>query len=476
MKMFLVVMCDIFLILYLTALSQVNEQHLSDLTVDDYRNLEISAEEHKLLALAREQELTTTGDLLEKLKEQMRLADLEKKKLEKELVNVKQAAEKSAETVSNKEQQYLAALKESQLTKEQLEQAQRQQQELKVQMAKVVSSERELQERLKEIRDQMQKTRSQAELAEKQRKDAEAEAFKSRQLAEQARKREELALQQASEAAGAVIEAKSETFGALTRAEQAEKQAKSAKRQVVSVTKEMTKTKTKLKAVTQPASKAYHVNLQSRIVAVRVQYRTGTSFGSGKKKDFSLKGLPVKVGIESIVFFPQDQVFPDSRKRRFKYFNISLNEQLVKKVYVSNTRPRVVGIVLPTGQNPAKMPLAKSSKLEDYMPTLFAVRNGARMKFGDRLRSLDKELYLFQRDRLTLDEQGYLEYSSKGFRGSKDFGERIVKGDQVVDLEGALLGVATDENVIRPIRDINGWKEVILADKKPEEFIPDIQG
>ena len=39
MRMFLVGMCDIFLILYLTSLSQVNPFNNSFLTVDDYNKL-----------------------------------------------------------------------------------------------------------------------------------------------------------------------------------------------------------------------------------------------------------------------------------------------------------------------------------------------------------------------------------------------------------------------------------------------------
>ena len=46
MRMFLVGMCDIFLILYLTTLSQVNQNKTSHLTVDDYNK----AKEEETLA------------------------------------------------------------------------------------------------------------------------------------------------------------------------------------------------------------------------------------------------------------------------------------------------------------------------------------------------------------------------------------------------------------------------------------------
>ena len=54
MRMFLVGMCDIFLLLYLTALAQVDERGVSDLTVADYTQLQSSQEVLKQTASERD--------------------------------------------------------------------------------------------------------------------------------------------------------------------------------------------------------------------------------------------------------------------------------------------------------------------------------------------------------------------------------------------------------------------------------------
>ncbi len=73
MKMFLVGMCDIFLILYLTTLSQVNPFHNSFLTVDDYNKLKeanVKAEKDSEESDAQILELKNKNSELDKQKDQ----------------------------------------------------------------------------------------------------------------------------------------------------------------------------------------------------------------------------------------------------------------------------------------------------------------------------------------------------------------------------------------------------------------------
>ncbi|MBT6225135.1 MAG: hypothetical protein HOI47_00610, partial [Candidatus Scalindua sp.] len=101
MRMFLVGMCDIFLILYLTTLSQVNPFHNSFLTVDDYNKLKeskVQAEQdsekshaqvlefkNEISALDKEKEkaLQSTLSAIAETEKIMQLVTIEKEKVAK---------------------------------------------------------------------------------------------------------------------------------------------------------------------------------------------------------------------------------------------------------------------------------------------------------------------------------------------------------------------------------------------------------
>ena len=76
MRMFLVGMCDVFLLLYLTALAQVDARQLSNLTVKDYVSLKETATEKEKELQSKER---LTEDTLRKLTEaQLELAHIRK--------------------------------------------------------------------------------------------------------------------------------------------------------------------------------------------------------------------------------------------------------------------------------------------------------------------------------------------------------------------------------------------------------------
>ena len=102
MRMFLVGMCDIFLILYLTSLSHINPFNNSFLTVDDYNKLKeakIQADQDSEISKGHVLELKTKVSALDKEKEQaLQLILTAKAETEKamQLVNIEKG--KAAET------------------------------------------------------------------------------------------------------------------------------------------------------------------------------------------------------------------------------------------------------------------------------------------------------------------------------------------------------------------------------------------
>jgi hypothetical protein len=91
--MFLVGMCDIFLILYLTTLSQVNPFHNSFLTVDDYNKLK----ESKVQA---EQESERSHAQILELNNEMSVLDKEKEKALQSTLSAKAETEKIKQLVT----------------------------------------------------------------------------------------------------------------------------------------------------------------------------------------------------------------------------------------------------------------------------------------------------------------------------------------------------------------------------------------
>ena len=99
------------------------------------------------------------------------------------------------------------------------------------------------------------------------------------------------------------------------------------------------------------------------------------------------------------------------------------------------------------------------------MPTLVAVRNNPIQKFSDKIRDLDTVKVFIQRDKLQKVSKGNFVYKAEGFRGTGDYGEVVMTGDQIVDLDGNLLGIAIDRNKISSVGKAEEW-EMYEADPK----------
>ncbi len=61
-------------------------------------------------------------------------------------------------------------------------------------------------------------------------------------------------------------------------------------------------------------------------------------------------------------------------------------------------------------------------------------------------------------------------FDNEGFRGTGNFAEYIVKGDQIVDLGGNFLGFAYKKNAIVRIDNLKGWYSILIHDMSAKQL------
>ena len=67
-----------------------------------------------------------------------------------------------------------------------------------------------------------------------------------------------------------------------------------------------------------------------------------------------------------------------------------------------------------------------------------------------------------KRDHLQIITEDEFSFDNEGFRGTGNYAEYIVKGDQIVDLGGNFLGLAYKKNTILRIDNLKGWYKILL--------------
>ena len=85
MRMFLVGMCDIFLILYLTTISGVDERGVSELTVEDYLEVKEAQQELKDISKVQEETLAALEQELQNAEASKNSSEGEKRRLKVKL-------------------------------------------------------------------------------------------------------------------------------------------------------------------------------------------------------------------------------------------------------------------------------------------------------------------------------------------------------------------------------------------------------
>ncbi len=521
MRMFLVGMCDIFLILYLTTLSQVNPFHNSYLTVEDYNKLKeakVKAEQDSDKSYAQILELESKNSELDKQKEQAIQSTLDAKaetkkaiqlvKIEKErfaqteiklskVISEKDDFNKLLQETQKNEQKALMMVKElhvdsekakekEQRTLKDIVELQKEVEETKkkelfaLQIVKTVKTE------VEKARDDEQKAletaeklRLQAEEAKKKEEEALKLAMEARLKAEEARKSEEVANRIAEDERSKAAKARENETIALDLAETANNQkeialknadmarkAEASALQVASIAQgETAAVKSKIQSIVQPADDAYNKNIIDKLVQFTINIDYKNRLKRVVNKVIIMNGLPVKIGDDYVFFAPLDQIglAPSSTHNNYITYNIIVNGKPVTKLFVKSGEAKIAALVI-EDEVEYCLPVGKTDNFSSYMPVLFSLRNQKPLGTMDRFRGISDDYFIIKRDHLIMKTEDEFFFDNKGFRGTGNYAEYIVKGDQIVDLGGNFIGLAYKKNTILRIDNLKGWHRILLSD------------
>jgi hypothetical protein len=280
MRMFLVGMCDIFLILYLTTLNQVNPFHNSFLTVDDYKKLKeakIQAEHNSEISNAQILELRNSVSALDKEKElTLQLILTAKAETEKALQLANIEKEKAAQTE--------IALSKAISKKEELGKLIQKFQENEQNALKIVKETQAESEKARENEQNALKTAEDMRLKAEKAMENETVALK---MAENAENLKEIALK--NEAKAKKAEANALKVATVAQSETA-------------------KVESKIKSITQTSDKAYSENILDKLTHFTITIDYENRLERVSKKVITMQGLPVKMGDDHVIFVPLDRI------------------------------------------------------------------------------------------------------------------------------------------------------------------------
>lgn len=465
--MFLVGMCDLFLLLYLTAQAQLDERPKSRLTVGDYKVLERTRDELlkkedqlKLELEKRNKELeeklknivslesktAVFQGLIEKSQKEQSTSLNEIEEVKKKLLEAEELVRKFKETSLREKRLADIALKEAQSLTE-----------------SEAKEKEELMKALQEAKKFSEKQKQELEEANKKAQEASQEAAKAKEEAEHSARFAAESEEARQKAEGEASRARTWAAKSSQLKDEAEAKANEALSEANQATKKSLAAEQRVEQINQSAKRAYEKNIKPSSVLVEISVKAKGLFGSVVEKT-SLKSIPVSMNDEQIVFVLVSQTALEEIDDASDLESLSFTVlgKTVNKIYVSKQSPYILGLVIP--EKPFLASMVSSSK--DYMPVLIALRSGAPMRFGDRVRDLSENYFVFQRDRLHSLKNNRLGYSVSGFRGTGDYAERILSGDQIVDLDAGYIGIAVGENVIQTVENISNWKAFELAEKK----------
>jgi len=479
MRMFLVGMCDIFLILYLTSLSQVSPFNNSFLTVDDYNKLKeakIQADHDSEISKGYVLELKTRVSVLDKEKEQaLQLILTAKAETEKAMQLVSIEKEKAAQTE--------IALSKTISKKEELNKLIQKSQEDEQNAVKIAKETRIESEKARENEQRALKVVEEMQIEAEKDKENEEElrriAREAQLKAEEAKKNEEVARRIAEEERlNAEIARENEAI-ALKLAENAEnlkeialkneakaKKAETNALKVASVAQsETAEVKSKIKSITQTSDKAYSENILEKLTQFTITIDYEDHLEPVSRKVITMQGLPVKMGDNHVIFVPLDRIGLDSSLTPVHYisYNITANGKPVTKLYIKPGDAEIAALVIKADVKHC-LPVGKTNDFSSYMPVLFSIRSQKRLGVMDKIRGISRDFFVFKRDHLLMITKDEFYFDNKGFRGTGNYAEYIVKGDQIVDLEGNFIGFAYKKNKILRIDNLKGWREFPIND------------
>lgn len=469
MRLFLVGMCDIFLILYLTTLSGEGGSK-SAYTEADYVQLQMRSEEliKELQAVkAGESDLSAYLErertrLKELLLEQRELAsELEREQLE----NRRLAEEKRAEQETNRrklEEKRVAIENLRRETEKRLDEERQQREDLR----------RRTSEKIKAQSSELQQARLAAEQAQRKAEEAleaaqaaKQKAAQSEKVAQEAREKARLAQEARDQAIQGEVKAravarvskqKAERFRVrAARKERELKVERNEKKQAQVLAETATK---ELTIAKRPAAQTFENVLRRSMIPIVVKARDPGLFETKDRSSFL--GIPVDLGQYQVVFSTVQTLGVDSTgSSLLRDYEILLAGRRVQEIAYSG---EVVALILPERRASIVEPVSMTTPLEELTPTLIAVREGLELGFFDRIRDVSETYFIFPRDRLS--GSTVLSYEASGLRVTGDYAGYIRAGDQIVDVGGRLIGIATSHNKIRRLGGISGWK--LIKSKK----------
>lgn len=479
MRMFLVGMCDIFLILYLTSLSQVNPFNNSFLTVDDYNKLKeakIQADHDSEISKGHVLELKTKVSALDKEKEQalqliltakaetekaMQLVSIEKEKATQteialsKTISKKEELNKLIQKSQENEQNAVKIAKETRIESEKARE--NEQRALKVVEEMQIEAEKD-KENEEELRRIAREAQLKAEEAKKNEEVARRIAEEERLNAEIARENEAIALKLAENA---------ENLKEIALKNEAKaKKAETNALKVASVAQsETAEVKSKIKSITQTSDKAYSENILEKLTQFTITIDYEDHLEPVSRKVITMQGLPVKMGDDHVIFVPLDRIGLDSSLTPVHYisYNITANGKPVTKLYIKPGDTEIAALVIKADVKHC-LPVGKTNDFSSYMPVLFSIRSQKRLGVMDKIRGISRDFFVFKRDHLLMITKDEFYFDNKGFRGTGNYAEYIVKGDQIVDLEGNFIGFAYKKNKILRIDNLKGWREFPIND------------
>lgn len=464
MRMFFTGLTDLFLILYLTSIA--SSPVPSPLTVDDFQKLTVMHEELQSDKAKAEQEyqLKLTAALREK--EELTA------KLTEEQERARQTEQNLAATDTK-----LAAIDQDRRQKEELL---GERERLLAELAAAIKNkeafwerqEASLKQELQAQKDAAEETRKQAEklqldaenaqrLADQMKSDAE----KASQMAEEAKAVEQRALQMKEAALQEKSEAERKAREALEArqkseaAEQAaQKAADEARRMKEEAEARAAKLAGAIRDIQQDSDGAYSRNVRPLMQTVNVSYEfesTNTKMVYNKE----LRLLPVKLNGQTLVFFPFEHV---GWSRRDNWpppkFKVEYKGQKITSGWI-NKDTDLIAVTLPGFDGTAVEPHPVDTKIDQFMPVLLSLRDNADVRISNLFRGLSDEYFVVKRDNIQPAQNGDLVHFIKGFRGTGKRAERILQGDQLVDLNGRLIGIASDVDRVVRFDSLKGWNE-----------------
>ena len=512
MRMFLVGMCDIFLILYLTSLSQINPFNNSFLTVDDYNKLKeakIQADQDSEISKGHALVLKNKVSEFEKKREQalqlilsaetesekaLQLLNIEKEKVAQteialsKTISEKEKVNKLLRESQEKEQNVLKIVKEarveSEKTKASEQRALKVVEEMQIEAEKAREKEQKALKTAEELRLEAKKKEQfvlkiveDAKLEAEKAKESEEElrriAKESLLKAEEAGKREEIARRIAEEEKLKAEIARENEATALKSAEKAEnikevalkneEKARKAEANAVKIASvaqsETVKVKTKIKSIIQTSDKAYSENVLDKLTQFNITINYKNRLKHIKRKVITMQGLPVKMGDDYVIFVPLDRIGLGSSLTPDHYisYNIIANNKPVTKLYIKPGDAEIAALVINAGVKHC-LPVGKTNDFSSYMPVLFSIRSQKKLGVMDRIRGISSDYFVFKRDLLRMITRDEFHFDNEGFRGTGNYAEYVVKGDQIVDLEGNFIGFAYKKNTILRIDSLKGWR------------------